>query len=102
MTISFFNCVSNNFYPSFNFFSGPKVYWPLNNLPDTASIPVLERNYNRSPLGLMQSRKDCEIFVRNATRRGIWLAKRGKEPESVKNNLSRCGKIIQTFHLVEK
>ena len=97
MTISFFNCVSNNFYPSFNFFLCPKVYWPLNYLPDTASIPVLERNYNRSPLGLMQSRKDCEIFVRNATRRGIWLAKRGKEPESVKKQFKQMRKDNPNF-----
>ena len=66
MTIIYTNCVSNNFYKSFNFFSVPKLYCPINYLPDTAPIPVLERNYNNSPLGLMQSRKDCEIFVKNA------------------------------------
>tara|TARA_R100000654_G_C2639291_1_gene121410 strand:- start:243 stop:734 length:492 start_codon:yes stop_codon:yes gene_type:complete len=97
MTISYTNCVSNNFHKSFNFFLGPKVYWPINYLPDTAPIPVLERNYNNSPLGLMQSRKDCEIFVRNSTRRGIWLKNRGDEPKSVKKQIKQMRKDNPNF-----
>ena len=95
MTISYSNCVSNNFYKSFNFFQGPKLYWPVNYLPDTAPITLFEK-FN-IPKGLMLSRQECEIFVRNATRRGIWLKNRGEEPKSVKKQFKQIRKDNKNF-----
>ena len=95
MTISYTNCVSNNFYNSFNFFQGPKLYWPVNYLPDTAPITLFER-FN-IPKGLMLSRQECEIFVRDATRRGIWLKNRGDEPKSVKKQIKQMRKDNPNF-----
>ena len=95
MSISYTNCVSNNFYNSFNFFQGPKLYWPVNYLPDTAPITLFER-FN-IPKGLMLSRQECEIFVRDATRRGIWLKNRGDEPKSVKKQIKQMRKDNPNF-----
>ena len=95
MTISYTNCVSNNFYNSCNFFQGPKLYWPVNYLPDTAPITLFER-FN-IPKGLMLSRQECEIFVRDATRRGIWLKNRGDEPKSVKKQIKQMRKDNPNF-----
>ena len=95
MTISYTNCVSNNFYNSCNFFQGPKLYWPVNYLPDTTPITLFER-FN-IPKGLMLSRQECEIFVRDATRRGIWLKNRGDEPKSVKKQIKQMRKDNPNF-----
>ena len=95
MSISYTNCVSNNFYNSFNFFQGPKLYWPVNYLPDTAPITLFEK-FN-IPNGLMLSRQECEIFVRDATRRGIWLKNRGDEPKSVKKQIKQMRKDNPNF-----
>ena len=77
MTISFSSSFSDNFFKKHNSFAGPKPYWPAIYPVDSTPISTLSRN-NQTRLKVLVSRENCEIFVRDATRRGIWLANRMK------------------------
>ena len=96
MTISFSSSFSDNFFKKHNSFAGPKTYWPTIYQIDTAPIPTLSR-FNETRLKLSTSREDCEIFVRDATRRGIWLANRGKEPRSAREYIKKLQKENPNF-----
>ena len=96
MTISFSSSFSDNFFKKHNSFAGPKPYWPAIYPVDSTPISTLSRN-NQTRLKVLVSRENCEIFVRDATRRGIWLANRGKEPQSAKKYIKKLQKENPNF-----
>ena len=96
MTISFSSSISDNFFKKHNSFAGPKPYWPAIYQVDSTPISTLSRN-NKTRLKVLVSRENCEIFVRDATRKGIWLANRGKEPRSAKEYIKKLQKENPNF-----